>query len=187
MNHDSLISMNIVYKNSILNGKYPILFYWNGVNDPVDDIVKDDKIANLLKAAIVIDDLYNNSTINYVTYKFDGEKDIYEEKEFYVKDYFSYEDIGLSVCQNIIISILKDAYYKVYGVNCDVTWLNSFDEQVKQIVDGIRNHYEKKISKETFVNYIRKSFKEQYTNGFNKEIQSKNEDILVSLAEASIQ
>lgn len=187
MYHDSLIAMNIVYKNSILNDKYPILFYWNGINNPIDDILKDEKILAKLKEVITIEDLYYNATINYVTYKFDGENETYEEQEYYIKNLFSYDGIGLNVSQNIIIEILKEAYKKVYGAECDITWLNSFEEQVKQIIEGIRNHYTREISKETFINFIRKTYKEKYINDVSNDIAMKNENFLVKLAESAIE
>lgn len=187
MYHDSLIAMNIVYKNSILNDKYPILFYWNGVNSPIDDILKDEKILTKIKEVITGEDLYYNATINYVTYKFDGENETYEEHEYYIKNWFSYDSIGLNVSQNIIIEILKEAYKKVYGTECDITWLSSFEDQVKQIIEGIRNHYTREISKETFINYIRKTFKEKYANEMSKDIVLKNEDYLIKLAESIIE
>ena len=187
MHYDSLISLNIVYKNSILNDKYPILFYWNGIDDPIEDIKKDEKIIAKLKDTIKTEDLYLWSTINYVTYKFDGENDIYEEKQCFVKNWFSYNEIGQEISQNIIIEILKEAYNKVYGVDCDITWLNSFEEQVKQIVKGIRNHYEKHISKETLVNYIRKTFKDKYVENTPVDMFPKNEEHIVNLADSTIE
>lgn len=184
MHYDSLISMNITYKDSILNDKYPILFYWNGISSPIDDIRKDEKILALLKAKITNEDVYDNAKICYATYKFDGENDIYEEKTFNIKDYFGYDTVDDSIKEKIILDILGDVYNKVFGAYPETNWIDSFDMKVNTIVDSIRSHYTKPISKETIINYIRKTYKENHERALNSPLS--NEDILVDAAAAVI-
>lgn len=186
MHYDSLISMNITYNGLILNQKYPILFYWNGENDPIEDICNDKKIISLLKKSIFELKQYESAQIHYVTYKFDGETDHYEEKSFYIKDYFNYDQVSEKVKHDIIVNILNEAHYKVFNEYCQADIIDvlndDFKNKVETIIKAIRSHYTKEISNETLLNYVRKTYKEQQHDYLTK-IKEENEEIIVSTLE----
>ena len=186
MHLDSLISMNITYMDSVLNKKYPILFYWDGKNEPITDICNDKKIQDLLKSVIENENLYDFAQINYVTYKFDGETDHYEENTINVKDYFNYDKVSDTVKQDIIISILNDVHFKVFNSYYPDDILDDdFKKHVNNILKEIRSHYTKEISNETIINYVRKTYKEQ-SNNYSTKIKEENEDIIVRTLEEVI-
>lgn len=185
MHHDSLVSINISCDGSLLNNRYPILFYWNGLNDPIDDIIADDSIGKLIYDSISTLHQYDNTTIDYVTYKFDGKSDLYEERTVHVKDFFNYGELNESLSENAILSILKEAYAKVIGHEFEPEWEEPFNSQVSSIVNAIREKHSK-LSKETIVNYVRNSFKALPSRYANDKIKEMNENIIVKLAETAI-
>lgn len=185
MHHDSLVAINISCDGSLLNNRYPILFYWNGLNDPIDDIIADDSIVKLIYDSISTLHQYDNTTIDYATYKFDGQDDIYEEKTAYAKDFFSYGGLNESLSEEVLLSILKEAYAKVIGQEFEPEWEEPFNSQVSSIVNAIREKHSK-LSKETIVNYVRNSFKALPNRYTNDKIKERNEEAIVSLAEATI-
>ena len=185
MHQDSLISMNITYNDLVLNKKYPILFYWNGENNPIEEIVKDEKIQALLKTKVITENMYENTEIDYVTYIFDGKKDIYEEKRFNIKDWYSLDYVSESIKETIIYDILNNVYFKVFNEYFETQLLDNFKDKINGIIAAIRAHYAKEISNETIINYVRKTYKDKSIN-YKQETKEKNEDIIVRTLEEAI-
>lgn len=185
MHHDSLVSMNITYNDLVLNKKFPILFYWNGENNPIEDISNDDKIKMFLKTKVITEHMYEHTEINYATYKFDGENDIYEEQSFSIKDWFSLDYVSENIKETIIYDILNNVYFKVFNEYFETQLLDNFKDKINGIITAIRSHYAKEISNETIINYVRKTYKETIIN-YKQEIKEKNEDIIVRTLEEAI-
>lgn len=178
MRHDSLISMNITYNDSILNNKFPILFYWNGKNDPVEEICSNVSIINFLNKTVSTPEMYDSGEINFVTYKFDEVFEQYDEKTLRIKDYFTLDNLSENIVQQMIVTILNDMYFKVFSeyYNGDE---DDFKEKTNAIISAIRSHYTKEISNETILNYVRKTYKD-HSLEYDNKIESKNEEILIN-------
>ena len=168
---ESLVSINITVGDKLINPtKLPILFYWDGNNDLRKLIVSDKELREHIKNSITSLDDYDKCDISYFYFKFDGNEEKYTEHTIHIKDFMSIDDIDESIIINMVYDICRNVYFNVFGKEYEIEMIVAENPELLSIQDmyaKITEKYGKRVSKETFVNYI---LSKSGMSGKNKEI-----------------
>ena len=168
---ESLVSINITIGDKLINPtKLPILFYWDGNNDLRKLIVSDKELREHIKNSITSLDEYDKCDISYFYFKFDGNEEKYTEHTIHIKDFMSIDDINESIIMDMICNVCKNLYFNVFGKAYEIEMIVTENPELSSIQDmyaKIIEKYGKRVSKETFVNYI---LSKLVMSGKNKEI-----------------
>jgi len=170
MQKDSLVALNITYNNTLLNPtNVPILFYWDGVGNLFDCIIKDPKFTDIIKEKCFNFEMFSKSKITCFYFKDDTEE--YTEFESDIQDIL---DINSELSYEFMIKICL----KLYKVSMKSEF-NNFnklenDELIKDIYLQIKSKYKKKFNNESFLNYVRSELQTQYN------INNHNSDIIIN-------
>lgn len=160
MNRISILSINIVDGNSILNKNgLPILFYWNK-DDNLKNCLLDDSFKSLV-LSLCQNDKYTTSKIKCISFidediEQDG-NERYEAIEYNVQDIFPIIENEVIACRIIIpiihslyISIFKKSANEEYQVDSLDSIKNAIHNMCKLIIDNNSN----KISTSTIFYYV---------------------------------
>ncbi len=155
MLNDSLVAFNIYNKETgkLYNktGYTPILYYWNGEGDVVEEILTNDNfIQKYLKDIDNENDLNNiNIALFYFKYIDDYQED-YIETNIEVNDHI---DLSSFDSTTLIIDILYNRLIHLYQMSINQKVEN--DISIKDIYLKIKEKYQEAITKETIINWVR--------------------------------
>ena len=89
MIHDSLVTLNIFdIDNKILNkSTAPLLYYWNGETDILDDLRKDEHFLKANEPLFISPEKYIEIMVSYVYFKYNDEgEETFEENTVNIQD-----------------------------------------------------------------------------------------------------
>ncbi len=179
MLNDSLVAFNIYNKqtNKLLNKNrfMPILYYWNGEDDLLFEMINSDKfIKNYLKD-IYDEDTLNKIAISYFYFNYDDNREEkYTENDILIKDYVSFENLNKMVILDIIYYRLKSLYKICMNEEFFKNIKISLSENINNIYNEIKAKYKERVSKETIGNWIRSELNK------NKTYNSKNINLIIN-------
>lgn len=176
MVEDSLVAINLYDKNTkkIYNKTLvPILFYWNGVGDLLESIFKDKDFINGYLNNINKYDDFINLSMSYFYFKFneDGKED-YLDNTLLIKDYIKFKDFNSDV---IIFNLIIPYFFNIYktAIKEEYEKPNVFNQDIiVDIYKKIKEKYQEKILKKTFINLIRSKL-------MNDKIESENVNFII--------
>ena len=171
MKNETFISLNIVNDNILLHKNYPIIFYWNGKTDIIDEIKKNSNFFNIIKKYFNCN-IYDSVKL-YIT---SLSNEDYIESEISLQDLYSLNDIDLieNGFNDLILDIFYSLYQNVFGNKYEIPIDElSFDNILIDVYEEIEKKINKKISKETFINYILSTLDER------TKLNYKNKKILI--------
>lgn len=178
---DSLVSINIFHENQqkIIN-KVPLLFYWNGEGNLLLSILKDESFIQKYLDKINLD-TYKHLQLAYFYFKYDE-----NDNEEYIENIinlFDYLDLSKFDSTNIVYELIIKYMFELYKISMgsnygDVKIYN--EEIIIDIYKKIKNKYQEKLNKTTFLNWIRNELitKEQLTNNNTNYIVKKLYNII---------
>ena len=158
LKHGSLIAINITIadesgKNILVNGKVPILYYWNGSTySDIDSIMNDSAILDKIKSCIVDELSLSTAEISLVSFGLDTDEE-YVEKSIRVQDLLNIEDFG-SIKDSIIDKVAKAMYKDVF--NADYSNHSNCESIIADVYDKVSLMYKENVTLDTFVNFARK-------------------------------
>ena len=180
MLNDSLVAFNIYNKqtNKLLNKTrfMPVLYYWNGDNDLLFEMINSDKFIKNYLNNIYDEDTLNKIAISYFYFNYDdNQEEKYTENTILVKDYVNFENLNKNVLLDIIYNRLKTLYkicmYEEFSRNIEI----SLSDNISNIYNIIKDKYKERVSKETIGNWIRSELSK------NKIYNSKNISLIINL------
>ena len=174
--NDTFICINIVNDDkTLLYKNYPLVFYWNGENDAVDEIKNDESFKNAIDEFIG-NEYYWRTELYIVSVN----KDIYNEKEIKIQELYPLDEIDLEKYgfNKMILNIFYDIYQKVFNKKYEIPIDNmSFENILSDIYEEIQKKLDRKISLKTFINYILSVFDEK------TKLNYSNKKVLINLIE----
>ena len=160
MNKISILSINIVDGNYILNKNgLPILFYWNK-EDNLKNCLSDDSFKSLV-LSLCQNDKYTTSKIKCVAFidediEIDGNEK-YETVEYNVQDIFPIIENEI-IAYRIIISVVHSLYISIFKKSSDEEYQNNSLDSLKNAIynmyKSIIDNNQDKISANTIFYYI---------------------------------
>lgn len=172
MYRDSLVSINIYDKESkkLYNKSLvPLLFYWNGEGELLNNIINDKKFINEYLNNIIEYKDFINLEMSFFYFKInENNEEEYSDKSILISDYIKLNEFSSNqIIYNLIIPYFYELYEKAIGNKYEK--LNVFNKEIiLDIYRQIKDKYKEKLYKKTFVNYIRSKLNEQKNiNSYN--------------------
>ena len=160
MSKISVLSINIVNGNSILNKDgLPILLYWNK-DDDLKNCLLDDSFKSLV-ISLCKNDMYTNAQIKCVSFidedtEIDGNEK-YNVIEYNVQDLFSIIDNEI-IAYRIVLYILHDLYINIFKHSINEDYQDNSLDNIKNIIhtmySAILTDKQDKILPNTVFHYI---------------------------------
>jgi len=159
MLNDSLVAINIYDQNTnvlINKSLVPILFYWNGKGDLLNNILNDEKFKENYLNSILDFDTFRNLEMSYFYFELqeDG-KEAYSDHVILISEHVKLKDFNSDqIIYNLIIPHFYNLYKKALKEDYDETKVFN-DDIIIEIYRKIKDKYQEKIEKSTLVNWIR--------------------------------
>lgn len=177
MYRDSLVAINIYSKesNKLYNKSLvPLLFYWNGNGELIETILKDNKIVNEYLNTIFDYEEFLKIKMSYFYFKInDNDEEEYIDNTILISNYINLKDFN---SDQIIYSLSIPYFYELYekAIGNKYEKVNVFNKEIiLDIYKQIKEKYQEKLYKKTFVNYIRSRLIDQ------KNISSDNINFII--------
>jgi len=167
----TLVVINIVNRWTMVSkNKVPILYYWDESQDLESQIVNDDKFKTIYLSDLTLDD-YNQLDLIYFKYKIIDGKEIYNENTIELNKLISFNDFNSKkIIDSIIRKRFDDFFNKSMGYMPRLP-SQKIEEYVVNNYKFIKNQYQEKLYKMTFVNWVRSEI--------SKELSSDNCNIII--------
>lgn len=190
MRQDSLVAINIVdIDNKLLNkSNAPLLYYWNGVSDIVEDLRNDDDFKKYCEILFISPDKYLDIFMSYFYFKYnDDGSENYQENTCQIQDIIYLNSFP---SKHIVMHFLVEHFLNLskISIKSDNNYNNIEDnaeETIVNIYNILKNKFKSRITKETVINWIRSVLID--TNHFNtvntNYIISELEKILINVEE----
>ena len=174
MVNDTFIALNIIYNGTMpLHKNYPIIFYWNGENSPIEEIKNNEVFSKVISE--FFDIKYYDNVELYVT---TVDKSLSNEKTYKLQNLYPLDTINLE--EKGFNKFILDVFYNTYSLvtskqyEIPIDGL-SFENIIADIYEDIQHKLNRKISKDTFLNYILSVFDEK------TKLTYENKKILIDL------
>jgi hypothetical protein len=176
----NIVSSELENVNVLLNDNngFPIIFYWNGIDDIFDKISKDEKFLNIINNYVFNYDTYDKTFLKLAFINTENEN-IYNQKEVSIQELYSLEslnkDFMFMYLQNIVTDLYEKFFKEKYIIS-DIEDLTSKDI-IKDIIHKIENNDKREILQSTIINYIRNKLNE------NTKLTKENKEYLINSLE----
>jgi hypothetical protein len=185
MVHDSIVAINIVdLESKVLNKTLsPILYYWNGESDIVDNLRKDEQLAKQYESLFIMNpEKYSEIMLSYTYFKYDEEgNEQCDEKTVDIQDIIYLDKFNSkSVTSHYLVKQFKILYQNSF--KADVTSLATNDELIIDIYKSVKNKFKSRLTKDTIINWVRSNLGEtDHINPYNVNIMINNlKEILIN-------
>lgn len=156
------VAINILKKTDdgsvVMNKRgMPILFYWDGETDVLEDIQSKDEFVSLLKNMTNITN-YTSISIAYLYFMEDADnefKEVYNDKVIDLQDWMPFSKLEHEFAYSYIKNIMFDLYKKVFGNEYEKSNKDSLETVYVYMYTAIKEKYAQRITKITFIEYIR--------------------------------
>lgn len=156
------VAINILKKTDdgsvVMNKRgMPILFYWDGETDVLEDMQSKDEFVSLLKNIINITN-YTSISIAYLYFMEDADnefEEVYNDKVIDLQDWMPFSKLEHEFAYSYIKNIMFDLYKKVFGNEYEKSNKDSLETVYVYMYTAIKEKYAQRITKITFIEYIR--------------------------------
>ncbi|MBO5005489.1 MAG: hypothetical protein J6D03_09715 [Clostridia bacterium] len=165
---NNCVAINIISNNNIVNNKgIPILFYWDGKSDVIEELKHQKQFLDFLNSKIMNVDDYSNSKLTYFCFTEDESnnyEEIYIDNVLNIQELFpldKFEDDELAMRYVFTISI--DLYMKAFSSEYKKT-SSSSKSNVQSIYAAIKSKYGTRVTRHTYIEYIRSEIIKRYAS-----------------------
>lgn len=156
------VAINILKKTDdgsvVMNKRgMPILFYWDGETDVLEDMQSKDEFVSLLKNMTNITN-YTSISIAYLYFMEDADnefEEVYNDKVIDLQDWMPFSKLEHEFAYSYIKNIMFDLYKKVFGNEYEKSNKDSLETVYVYMYTAIKEKYAQRITKITFIEYIR--------------------------------
>lgn len=156
------VAINILKKTDdgsvVMNKRgMPILFYWDGETDVLEDMQSKEEFVSLLKNMTNITN-YTSISIAYLYFMEDVDnefKEVYNDKVIDLQDWMPFSKLEHEFAYSYIKNIMFDLYKKVFGNEYEKSNKDSLETVYVYMYTAIKEKYAQRITKITFIEYIR--------------------------------
>lgn len=183
MERDSLVSINIFNsENKILNkSTVPMLYYWNGINDVLDDLSNDEHLLKYAKTLFINPTDYLDLMISYFYFKYnDNDEEVYADNTLDIQDIITLDKFESDY---IVLYYLLNHFKTLYKNSFKDEYISEDNDAVNNILimyRAIKDKFKTRLTKITIMQWIRSVLlDESHFNGTNSDfIYNKLNEIL---------
>jgi hypothetical protein len=164
---ESLVAINVICNGKIINREgIPLLFYWNGETDVLEDIKENIDFKQWLEDEEILTNMesYINSHIAFFYFKTHDED--YHDLTCNVQDLYNLDTL-IEFKNDLLFECVYYLYNKSFPERNGMHLAGNTLEQCKIAIDMILEKYQDKILPETCKNAIRAYVQEHYKD-FNR-------------------
>ena len=174
-----ILSLNLV-KNSLNNNKilnpsnYPILYYWDGNNQVINEILNNKEFSQYINDKIINLDNYSFTKLYIIDYDLDSEnynQQIVDIQELYSLSINNYNDLAYQYLYNIFKKLYNISIKKEYKPTDNDTYI----DDIIEIYTLLKNKFKERISVETLKQYIISQLQQEY------KLNKNNIDYIINL------
>jgi hypothetical protein len=164
MERDSLVAINITNnENKLLNKtSMPMLFYWNGESDVLDDLSKDENLIEYTKNLITNPADYLNIFVSYFYFKYnENNEEDYSDNTLQIQDLILLEKFE---SDHIVLYFLKKLFLTLYKISFKMDFPeegNNASDDIKKMCYAIKEKFKTRLTKETIINWVRSALLEK--------------------------
>ena len=184
MIHDSLVTLNIFdIDNKILNkSTAPLLYYWNGETDILDDLRKDEHFLKANEPLFISPEKYIEIMVSYVYFKYneDGEE-TFEENTINIQDIIYLDKFNSNhIISHFLIKHFNELYTNSFKTQNDFND-EKWEKNIISIYKAVKHKFKERLSKQTIINWVRSVLLDKdHFNTYNTNIIIKElENILI--------
>lgn len=180
--NNTLSAINILIGSKLINkDNVPLLFYFNGGQSIIDDMISNEDFIKYLKDNGVFSLSVSNHDVitasNYFeTYiaMFYYNNTQYEQHTFKLEDVYPLHKIDDELREIVTYNTLSTEFNKMYERVMKKPYVMQFQtsslyEYVRYMYDEIKNAYNERITPTTVINYIRMQLSTQYNGKINAD------------------
>jgi hypothetical protein len=175
------VAINIVFNEgdiqTLLNDNigYPIIFYWNGIDDIFNVICNDVKFNEILNNYVFNYKTYHNTSLK-LTYINTDNENICTEKEVTIQELFPLSILNMDFMYSYLNDILIDLHKKFFKTDYNIDDIEIDPKNIiKDIFFKIKNNDKREILQDTIVNYIRNKLSDI------KNLSKENKEYLIEI------
>lgn len=176
----NIVSSELENVNVLLNDNngFPIIFYWNGIDDIFDKISKDEKFLNIINNYVFNYDTYDKTFLK-LSFINTGNENIYNQKEVSIQELYSLENLNKDFMFMYLQNIVTDLYEKFFKEKYIISNIEDLTSKdiIKDIFYKIENNDKREILQSTIINYIRNKLNE------NTKLTKENKEYLINSLE----
>ena len=176
----NIVSSELENVNILLNDNngFPIIFYWNGIDDIFDKISKDEKFLNIINNYVFNYDTYDKTFLK-LSFINTGNENIYNQKEVSIQELYSLENLNKDFMYMYLQNIVTDLYEKFFKEKYIISNIEDLTSKdiIKDIFYKIENNDKREILQSTIINYIRNKLNE------NTKLTKENKEYLINSLE----
>lgn len=157
---NNCVAINILAEDKLLNERgMPLLFYWDGKQNISDALTSRPEFLEHIKKLALNTSYYTKTKVAYFYFTEDEDneyEEVYNENAFVLQDWLTFKELDdADFALSYIEKILFDLYKKVFGTEYLKQSKDTLEEALSYIYDAIKAKYVQRISKQTFIEYIR--------------------------------
>lgn len=160
---ENLAALNVICEGKVINKNgIPLLFYWNGQTDIIEDIKNSKEFFTWLREEEIITDItfFLNSHIGLFYYK--ENDDDYQELTINIRELYTFDKLE-ELKNNLILESTYYLYNKAFPDR--EIGIQIFDDPIEQssaYIKAILKKYQGRITELTCIMAIRGYFQERY-------------------------
>jgi len=156
---DCFISINIIQDKIIINPDgVPIIFYWDGQSDMIEDFINDEKFSSILKENILSDKKkYDTTYLSLIYVSTLNNRTSFKTKKISIQQLYKLKDLNNNIVNEYLDDIFFDLYEMIFKEQYSERILReeqSDENSIKDIYKLVKENSKKKVSEETFINYV---------------------------------
>ena len=158
MERDSLVAINIINNDNKLLNKtsMPMLYYWNGESDVLDDLSNDTNLTEYLTTLLTKPEEYLNIFLSYFYFKYnENNEEDYSDNTIQIQNVITLDKFE---SDHIVLYFLKKLFLTLYKISfkCDfISESNNDTEDIKTMCQAIKDKFKTRLTKETIINWVR--------------------------------
>ena len=158
MERESLVSINILNsENKLLNKTcVPMLYYWNGNTDVLDDLSNDEELINYSKGLFNEPTDYLKINISYFYFKYDeNHEEEYSDNTIPIQNIVTLDKFDSDY---IVLHYLHKHFSTLYKNSFKTTFVSETFEPIENIITmyrDIKSKFKTRLNKITIVNWVR--------------------------------
>lgn len=156
---NNCVAINVIAHDRILNNKgIPILFYWDGKSNVLDDLKNQQPFIDFINSRVMNADNYADSVITFFCFTEDEQnnwEEKYQENIISIQELFPLsEQSDSELAMSYVFKINVDLYNKVFASEYKKT-VASNKSNVQSIYASIKSKYGTRVTKQTYIEYVR--------------------------------
>ena len=164
---DNLAAINVICNGKLVNrNSVPLLFYWNGETDLLEDIKSNIDFKQWLEDEEVLNNINNYLNSHIAFFYFKSNDEDYQDQTISIQDLYNISELS-ELKLELLIECIHYLYTKSFPERNGMHLSGTLEQQCKDAIKMILDKYGERLSIDTCRNAIRAYVQERY-KGFRR-------------------